>query len=448
MKMKLRWRLIALAALVSFGLIILSIFELAFSNPLVLVFLLIAITCGAFAIWLIFTGVGKRLGFGWALLGISAVIITFLLYQLTVNFDDPIIIRIALLAILYGFLVGILRREYWRQKRASAQKHISERPIPQAVLIINPKSGNGRAIKANIPQKAEKLGITTIITKKGDSIEGLARQAVKDGAEILGVSGGDGTLGAVAKVAIETNSPLVVLPGGTRCHFARDVGLDPNEIRDALTSFQGVERRVDVGSINGRIFLNNASFGVYADVVDRPEYRNNKLHTTRTVLRSLLNGDTPYYPLKFVDNNKKKHTHAAQILVGVNAYETVNVFELGHRHTMNAGILQITAITKLTDDLITQLLGTIVLNQGFTKINSDHIYQWHAKNFTVSSKNKKLVVGVDGEREEYSSPVSIKILPKALRLMVPPEGMRPRPHSPMSKTVLSKLLQGITGKIN
>lgn len=438
MKISLGWRFVIAAALATLGLIVISTVELAFTSFFNLILLVVALGLGAFGAWLIFTGTNKRLAIGWTLLAVSSVATVGFFYELTTNLSDPLLLRIVVLFLLYSFLVGILRREYWRQKRLNAQGK-STKTLPSAVLIINPKSGDGRAIKAKIPQKASKLGITTIITKKGDSIEGLARKAVSDGAKILGVSGGDGTLGAVAKVAIEENLPLVVLPGGTRCHFARDVGFDPKEIGDALASFYGIERRVDVGSINGRIFLNNASFGLYADVVDKPDYRNHKVRTTREVLRSLLNGDTPYYALSFTDDKQKKHRHAAQILVGVNAYETVNIFEFGRRRAMNQGILQITAVTKLTDELIGQMMGTIVLNQSFEDSNTGHVEQWEAAKFSVNSKSKQLVIGVDGEREEYTAPVTIKILPKALRLMVPPEGMRKRPDNPLSPKTLKRL---------
>ena len=256
---------------------------------------------------------------------------------------------------------------------------------------------------------------------------------------MLGVSGGDGTLGAVAKVAIEHDLPLAVLPGGTRCHFARDAGFKPEEISDALVSFRGVERRVDVGSINGRIFLNNVSFGLYADIVDNPEYRDNKIRTTRGVLQNLLNDTKKYYPLSFVDASNKKHEHATQILVGVNEYETANVFELGRRNHLNKGILQITVITKLTDQLVQQMVDTVIINKSFSDNNIGNVYQWTAKHFKVDSPSQKLVVGVDGEREEYTNPVSIEILPKALRLMVPPEGSRQRQSNLFSPRLLKKL---------
>ncbi len=253
MKVSLGWRIIIATTLGVFGLIVLTTLELVLSSPGILALMLLAILVSCYAVWLVFTGTQKRLFFGWLLLVVSGVAIIGSLHYFRLVNDNHLFLRVIALAITYCLLVGFLRREYWRQKRKRAAAHIDSSTFQNAVLIINPKSGNGRAIKAGIPEKAKKLGITAIVTKKNDNIEQLAEQAVADGADALGVSGGDGTLGAVAKVAIKKNMPLVVLPGGTRCHFARDVGLDPKQIHDALECFRGVECRVDVGSLNGRI---------------------------------------------------------------------------------------------------------------------------------------------------------------------------------------------------
>ena len=446
MKISVGWRLLIATALGVFGLIVLTVIDLAFSSPGIFAITLIAFALSCYAAWLIFTGTKARLLTGWAVLLFSSGVLIYSIYHFHLDNNNFLLLRIIGLAIIYAILVGILRREYWRQKREQAILATQSAKFSNAVLIINPKSGDGRAIKADIPQQAKKLGIKVVVTKKSDNIERLAQDAVVSGADVLGVSGGDGTLGAVAKVAIEHDLPLVVLPGGTRCHFARDAGFKPEEISDALVSFRGVERRVDVGSINGRIFLNNVSFGLYADIVDNPEYRDNKIRTTRGVLQNLLNGTKKYYPLAFVDASNKKHRYATQILVGVNEYETANVFELGRRNHLDKGILQITAITKLTDQLIRQMVDAVIINKSFADNNIGSVYQWTAKNFKVNSPGQKLVVGVDGEREEYTNPVLIEILPKALRLMVPPEGPRQRQSGIFSPKLLKKLWKELFSK--
>ena len=113
---------------------------------------------------------------------------------------------------------------------------------------------------------------------------------------------------------------------------------------------------------------------------------------------------------------------------------------------MDKGVLQITAVTKLTDQLIRQMVDTVIINKSFADNNTGNVYQWTAKNFKVDSPSQKLVVGVDGEREEYTNPVLIKILPKALRLMVPPEGPRQRQSGIFSPKLLKKLWKELLSK--
>jgi diacylglycerol kinase family enzyme len=341
-------------------------------------------------------------------------------------------------------LLNYLRDRYWADKRLAGTKSQNPITFEHPYLIMNPKSGNGRAIKAKVDKLARERGIEVYVTKKGDNIEALSRKAAKNGADVLGVSGGDGTIGAVAKVAIEQNLPLVVLPGGTRCHFARDLGLDPDRIVDALEGFNGIERKIDAASINGRIFLNNASFGVYADIVDHDEYRDNKVATTRKVLQDLTNDKKKSYDLRFKDNRGKPHKKAVQLFIGVNPYEVMNLLELGHREKLDTGKLQVTALTKLDDKTIRSLAGVFTFKRNL-KTNAN-VLQWTDTELTINSGSKKITAGVDGENESYKPPVKIKILPKALTLMVPAEGDRPRQKNPVSGTVLNRLWNSASGK--
>jgi diacylglycerol kinase family enzyme len=335
-------------------------------------------------------------------------------------------------------LVGILRRDYWREMRRRNELTAKMAHFQNPFLIINPVAGNGRAVKAHIDELAKKQGIMVIFTRKGDDLESVARRAVRKGADVLGVSGGDGSLGAVAKVAIEQHLPVVVLPGGTRCHFARDLGLAPKRITDALEGFHGVERVVDVADIDGRIFLNNASFGLYADIVDSPGYREHKVQASRNVLRSLVNGRKDVYDLHF-RRGKLRVCKAVQVLVGVNSYETFNVFELGHRERLDGGVLQITAITRLNDETMRKLLSTMGIDRLEKNDTYSDIFQWTSKSFSITNSTGRIVAGIDGEREEYVTPVTIRIKPLALRIFVPAEGLRNRPKNPFSMFVVRRI---------
>ena len=176
-------------------------------------------------------------------------------------------------------------------------KAMPEYPAPawrHAFLVMNPRSGGGKVVKFDLQRKAEELGAEVALLEGPGQVDvdALARQAVERGADLLGVAGGDGTQALVAGIAAEHNLPFLVISAGTRNHFALDLGLDredPTGCLDALRD--GVELHVDLGKINGRTFVNNASFGVYAEVVQSPEYRDDKAGTVLEMLPDLIRGD-------------------------------------------------------------------------------------------------------------------------------------------------------------
>jgi Diacylglycerol kinase catalytic domain len=154
-------------------------------------------------------------------------------------------------------------------------------PPRRPYLIMNPRSGGGKVVRFALKDKAEALGATVVVLEGPGPVEvgALARRAVANGADLLGVAGGDGTQALVAGVAAELDVPLLVISAGTRNHFALDLGLDredPSRCLDALGE-GGVEVRVDLGVIAGRPFVNNASFGAYAAMVQSPAYRDDKV---------------------------------------------------------------------------------------------------------------------------------------------------------------------------
>ena len=145
---------------------------------------------------------------------------------------------------------------------------ILEHRCLRPVLFINPNSGGGSAVRAAVPERARERGIEVVVLRPGQRLAELVDEAVARGADALGVAGGDGSLGVVATAAQAHGLPFVCVPAGTRNHFALDLGLDRRDPVRALDAFtDGTERRIDVGQVNGRIFLNNVSLGVYGDAV-------------------------------------------------------------------------------------------------------------------------------------------------------------------------------------
>ena len=146
---------------------------------------------------------------------------------------------------------------------------------------MNPRSGGGKVDRFGLADRARALGAEVALLQGTVDVALLARQALRDGADLLGVAGGDGTQALVAGIAAEHGVPFMVITAGTRNHFALDLGLDrddPATCLEALTD--GVELRVDLGLVGDRTFVNNASFGAYAAVVQSPAYRDDKTATT------------------------------------------------------------------------------------------------------------------------------------------------------------------------
>jgi hypothetical protein len=200
-----------------------------------------------------------------------------------------VLVALGLLAVAVAAGRAALGREVVPEKMPEHDAPPPRRPY----LIMNPRSGGGKVTRFGLKDKAEALGATVVLLEGPGpvDVDALARAAVADGADLLGVAGGDGTQALVAGIAAEHDIPLLVISAGTRNHFALDLGLDredPSRCLDALTD--GVELQVDLGFIGERPFVNNASFGAYAAVVQSPAYRDDKARTTLDQLPGLSAG--------------------------------------------------------------------------------------------------------------------------------------------------------------
>jgi hypothetical protein len=200
---------------------------------------------------------------------------------------------------------------------APAQVHGFHRPV----LVLNPRSGSARAVREQLLEAAGRYGIQLDEAATPAGLVGLARQAVADGADVLGVAGGDGSLAAVAAVAIEAELPFVCVPAGTRNHFAGDLGLDRADPAAAIEAFvAGSERRVDVATVGERLFLNNASIGIYAALVHEPSYRDDWLGAVSGVLENMLERDVLPVQVSFCDGSGNPWDQVLILFVSNNPY--------------------------------------------------------------------------------------------------------------------------------
>jgi diacylglycerol kinase family enzyme len=267
------------------------------------------------------------------------------------------------------------------------------------VLLVNPRSGGGAPSADELVARAKSRGVQVQILRQGEDLETLARAARAD---VLGVAGGDGTLAAVATVAIEQDVPFVCIPFGTRNHFATDAGLPADDPLLALAAFDdGRERAVDVGRAGDRLFLNNVSLGVYARLVHRRERRRRRRQAFARI-RALATSirDHAWAHDFIVDRTPVR---ASVLLVSNNEYR-LDVFSLGARDRLDEGTLALYAARGLRRLRWTERKATEIV---------------------VEFRRPRMRAAVDGEPARLDSPLRLRVERGALRLLVPPEEREP-----------------------
>jgi len=307
-------------------------------------------------------------------------------------------------------------------------------PAPPARpwLLVNPRSGGGTAARLGLVEAARSRGLQVHLLAAGEEAAALARAAVAAGAGAIGMAGGDGSLGPVAAVAVEAGVPFVCVPAGTRNHFAHDLGLDRGDPLAALDAFGGDERRVDVGVVGGRVFLNNVSLGAYADLVTEPGYRAGKLATAHAVLPGALRGERAPLAVSFGDREGRRYQDAIVLLVANNRYDLQRPTRLGARDRLDDGVLQVSALRARTGAALAGLLA----RRAAGREPGPTWAQWTSRELRVDSQLAEIPAGLDGEAVVLRPPLEFRVLPRSLRVLLPP---RLRPRRPALPGLLSRV---------
>ena len=272
-------------------------------------------------------------------------------------------------------------------------------PPRRPVLFVNPRSGDGAAARYRVLEEARERGVETVLLRSGDDLRARALQVVADGADALGMAGGDGSLATVAAVALDHDLPFVCIPAGTRNHFALDVGVDRQDVPGALHAFSdGVERLIDVGEVNGRIFLNNVSLGIYGEAVRLAGYRDTKVRTLAETAHRVLSPHGPTPALALVDETGREHTRLAIVLVSNNPY-ALTAPAPGTRPTLAGG-----------------RLGIVVLDTPDQRSHPPG-HAWSAARLEVRAP-ATVHAGIDGEAVELLAPLEFAIRRAALRVRI------------------------------
>jgi len=299
--------------------------------------------------------------------------------------------------------VGCAAYVLWKRRQpkliATPERRVSSK---RPVLIINPGSGGGKAAKIDLVASAAKLGLETIVRKEGQKLQAIAESAVDDGCDHLLIAGGDGSQARIAKVAMERDVAFSVVPSGTRNHLAMDLGLDRSEPAKALSAaFDGVEFLIDVGKIGKRVFVNNASFGVYADAIADPDYRSHKAQSIADA--AAANAEHPEKGLSVTDPDGNVHDEIGMLLASNNPYQYIGAPDFAGRAALDTGTL-----------------GVIVADrEAVGGRGRGELKEWTTPKLVVESTEKKVPVGIDGSLRKVKAPVKVRIKRAALRVVLP-----------------------------
>jgi diacylglycerol kinase family enzyme len=337
------------------------------------------------------TGGARLLGSGIAILAVATTVTVLIA-------DGEHLVQALVIVAALGLMVVATRSAF------SISAPLDPAADPRhPVLFYNPKSGGGKAEQFHLADEARARGIDPIELQLGTDLEQLVRGAVADGADALATAGGDGSQAVVAMVAAEQDLPYACIPAGTRNHFALDLGVDRDDVIGALDAFVGGrERRVDLAEVNGRVFVNNVSIGLYAEAVQREGYREAKLRTILDTLPEVLGPEGKGPDLRWTGPEGREHSSGAAILVSNNRYRLGHAVGSGTRPRIDDGLLGITVASP-------PVAGRRLFQRPWR--------EWSTPAFEVDADGP-VAAGIDGEGVTLDAPLRFRIRPAALRVRI------------------------------
>jgi diacylglycerol kinase family enzyme len=406
-----------LALLAPVVMVVVAAVALAGDVPIAVLAVGLVLVCSA-GIWFALTRRGPRRAAGAVLTALSGI---GLIVVLATHWQGVVVLVVLLL--LLG-VFGLAARYALGRGQTGGEMAVSGVAgaiVPvgaagSAVLIINLKSGGGKAERFDLAAEARRRGIEPVVLQPGDDLLVLAESAIARGARVIGMAGGDGSQALVATVAARHDIAHVCIPAGTRNHFALDLGLDRDDVVGALDAFtDGVERRIDLARVNDRVFVNNASLGVYAKVVQSDAYRDAKLETWTGMLPDLLGPDAEPIDLEFTTPDGSRCDDAPLVLVSNNPYRLASFAGAGTRERIDTGRLGVLAArvrsaADVSKFVALELVGQVGRFPG--------LLSWSTQEFEVRSSGP-VEVGLDGEALVLDPPLRFASLPGVLRVRLP-----------------------------
>jgi diacylglycerol kinase family enzyme len=401
-------------AVVALVLAVVAIVVALFSHPLVLLGslagLVVAIPLAIAAA--LGGGLVRRIALPTAILA-AAVPASLLLLR-----EKPLALVVMVLLLVVSALAarGAVRSAVGRRPTSVVSPGARVGPAARAVLLANPKSGGGKVGRLSLAEEARRRGIEIVFLDPGDDLRLLAVEAAERGADVIGMAGGDGSQAVVAQVAMERDLALVCVPVGTRNHFAKDLGLDPADPVGVLDAFaEAEERRIDLATVGDRVFVNNVSLGVYADLVGAEGYRENKPLTAWRILPNVLGPGARPVDLRFTGPDAQEYAGFQLVMVSNGRYNLTADRRFGSRERMDLGVLGIIAVRAGEGDEFPRFAEAWWEGKGDP---SRGWLQWATPDFEVRS-NGPIPTAVDGEAMTFSAPLRFRSLTGALRVRMP-----------------------------
>lgn len=295
--------------------------------------------------------------------------------------------------------------------------------MSRMAVIINAGAGlgYGQAWRESLAARLASHGLDADITLAADvnHLMEAARAALAAGAPIVVAGGGDGTINAVASVVLDSGAVFGVLPMGTLNHFARDLRIPPQLDAAVATLAAGHVARVDVGEVNGRVFLNNSSLGLYPDIVRDRQRQQRRLGRGKwTAFGWATLAALRRYPFLSVRLTLGEQGHARRtpfVFIGNNEYH-MQGFNIGERARIDGGMLSVYVAQRptrfgLLKLALRALLGRLRQSREF------HVFQ--AGEMMIETRHRRLRVATDGEVSVMAPPLRYRIRPAALPVIVP-----------------------------
>ncbi|MGA2836973.1 MAG: diacylglycerol kinase family protein [Acidimicrobiales bacterium] len=370
---------------------------------------LLAAAFGISALWIAATNRRYR----WMAAVAAALLIAGVVVILVVQGRGAVAVAIALVGILAACALGSLALR-WEIRRVLARRWHSVPATRHGVLIMNPRSGDGKVARFDLVAEAHRRGVESVLLGTGDDLAQLAEAAVGRGADALGMAGGDGSQAVVAAVAATHGLPFICVPAGTRNHLALDLGIDRDDPVKALDAFGAArEASIDLAEMNGEVFVNNVSLGLYARIVATEEYRGAKRQTVAEMLPELLGPDAEP-PGLVVEGPDGPITGAQVIQISNNPYRLNSLTGLGSRPSLDTGMLGVATLTVNRPADVSRL---VALEAAGHPERYGGWCQWSARHLEVGGP-PSLAVAVDGEARTRTPPLHFAIRPAALRIRI------------------------------